>query len=155
MDKAFMKEALKEAKKAYDKLEIPVGAIIVYKDQIIARACNRVEGGKNSLLHAELIAIDEASKIIGGWRLLDCTMYVTLEPCAMCAGAIVNSRIKRLVIGSPDPKRGFAGSLMNIVNHQALNHRVEIVNGVLEEECKELMRSFFKKIRKSKLKYDK
>lgn len=151
MDKAFMSEALKEAKKAYDNLEIPVGAIIVYKDEIIARGCNRVEGGKNSLFHAELIAIDEASKRIGGWRLLDCTMYITLEPCAMCAGAIVNSRIKKLVIGSPDPKRGCAGSLMNIVNHQALNHRVEIVNGVLEEECKELMRSFFRKLRKSKL----
>ena len=114
MDEYFMRQALKEAKKAYDRLEIPVGAIIVYNGQIIGRGFNGVETLKNPLAHAELIAIDQACKTLDGWRLIDSTMYVTLEPCPMCAGAIVNSRIKRLVIGSSDPKRGCAGSLMNI-----------------------------------------
>ncbi len=147
MDEYFMEEALKEAKKAYKDLEIPVGAVLVHDGKIIGRGHNKVENLKNALLHAELIAIDEASKSLSAWRLTDCTMYVTLEPCAMCAGAIVNSRIKRLVIGSFDPKRGCAGSLMNIVNHDGLNHRLEVSVGILEAECRELLQSFFKELR--------
>lgn len=148
MDEYFMKEALKEAKCAYELLEVPVGAIIVYDGKIIGRGYNKVETLKSSLSHAELIAIDEASKTMDAWRLMDSTMYVTLEPCAMCAGAIVNSRIKRLVIGSLDPKRGCAGSLINIVNNPNLNHRVEVELEVLEEECTELLQSFFRELRK-------
>lgn len=150
MDKYFMKEALKEAKKAYEEFEIPIGAVIVWDGKIIGRGYNRVETLKNSLAHAEVIAIDEASKSIDAWRLIDATIYVTLEPCAMCAGAMVNSRIKRLVIGSLDPKRGCAGSLMNIVNHEGLNHKLEVETGVLEEECKRILQSFFKDLRLSK-----
>ena len=150
MDEYFMKEALKEAQSAYELLEVPVGAVIVYDGKIVGRGHNRVETLKNSLYHAELIAIDEASKTMDAWRLIDATMYVTLEPCAMCAGAIVNSRIKSLVIGSLDPKRGCAGSLMNIVNHESLNHRVDVETGVLEEECTEVLQSFFKKLRRMK-----
>ncbi|OLS03442.1 tRNA adenosine(34) deaminase TadA [Tissierella creatinophila] len=150
MDEHFMKEALKEAKYAYELLEVPVGAIIVYDGKIIGRGHNKVETLKNSLSHAEIIAIDEASKSMDAWRLIDSTMYVTLEPCAMCAGAIVNSRIKRLVIGSLDPKRGCAGSLINIVNHPSLNHRVEVETGILEKECTEILQNFFKELRKIK-----
>lgn len=152
MDEFFMGEALKEAKKAYKNFEVPVGAVIVYDGKIIGRGHNYVETLKNPLSHAELIAIDEASKTMGGWRLIGCSMYVTLEPCAMCAGAIVNSRIDRLIIGSLDPKRGCAGSLMNIVDHKQLNHRVEVELGVLEEECRGLMQSFFRSLRENKKK---
>lgn len=150
MDEYFMKEALKEAKKAYKELEIPVGAVIVFNGEIIGRGYNKVETLKSSLAHAEILAIEEASKTIDAWRLLDSTMYVTLEPCAMCAGAIVNSRIKRLVIGSSDPKRGCAGSLMNIVDHKSLNHRLELKSGILEGECTRLLQAFFKELRQAK-----
>ena len=152
MDEYFMKEALEEAKKSYNILEVPVGAIIVYDGKIIGRGFNKVETSKNSLSHAELFAIDGASKALDAWRLLDCTMYVTLEPCAMCAGAIVNSRIKRLVVASSDPKRGCAGSIMNIVNHEKLNHRVEVEIGILEEECTRLIKKFFRELREAKKK---
>ena len=147
-----MKEALEEAKKSYNILEVPDGAIIVYDGKIIGRGFNKVETSKNSLSHAELFAIDGASKALDAWRLLDCTMYVTLEPCAMCAGAIVNSRIKRLVVASSDPKRGCAGSIMNIVNHEKLNHRVEVEVGILEEECTRLIKKFFRELREAKKK---
>lgn len=151
LDEYFMKEALKEARKAYDDLEIPVGAVIVYNGQIVGRGYNRVENLKNALRHAELIAIDQASKYLDVWRLTDATIYVTLEPCAMCAGAMVNSRIKRLVIGSPDPKRGCAGSLIDIVSHEKLNHRIEVKHGILQEECTRILQSFFRDLRKSKV----
>ncbi|MGO1468858.1 MAG: tRNA adenosine(34) deaminase TadA [Tissierella sp.] len=150
MDEYFMKEAIKEAEKAYKDMEIPVGAVIVLDGQIIGRGYNRVETLKNSLAHAEIIALDEASKSLDAWRLIDCTIYVTLEPCAMCSGAIVNSRIKRLVIGTSDPKRGCAGSLINIVNHKGLNHRLQVKTGVLEKECKTILQNFFKRLRKNK-----
>lgn len=151
MDEYFMREALKEAEKAYKAQEIPVGALVVYKGEIIGRGHNRVETLKNPLYHAELIAIDGASKCMDAWRLIDCTMYVTLEPCAMCAGAMVNSRIKKLVIASFDYKRGCAGSLIDILNYEGLNHRVEVVTGVLEKESTRLMKDFFKELRESKL----
>ena len=150
MDEFFMRQALKEAQMAYDDLEIPVGAVVVFNGEIIGRGHNRVETLKNPLYHAELIAIDEASKSIGAWRLIDCKLYVTLEPCAMCAGAIVNARISKLIVGSKDPKRGCAGSLMNLVDHQGLNHRVQVELGVLEKECRSLMQSFFKDLRENK-----
>lgn len=150
LDEYFMKEALKEAKKAYDDLEIPVGAVVVYQGQIIGRGYNRVESSKNALNHAEMLAIDQASKNLGAWRLIDSTIYVTLEPCAMCAGAMVNSRISRLVIGSPDPKRGCAGSLIDIVNHEKLNHKLKVEHGILQEECTGILQSFFRDLRKLK-----
>nr|WP_300003740.1 tRNA adenosine(34) deaminase TadA [Tissierella sp.] len=150
IDKFFMKEAIKEARKAYDEMEIPVGAVVVYKGEIIGRGRNRVETLKNPLYHAELIAIDGASKSIDAWRLIDCELYVTLEPCAMCAGAMVNARIKRLVVGSLDPKRGCAGSLINLLDYEGLNHKVEVELGVLEEECRAMMQNFFKDLRNKK-----
>ena len=146
MEIKYMKEALKEAQKStYD---IPVGAIIVYEDEILARAHNLTESNQDPTDHAEIIAIKEASKILGSWRLLDCTMYVSLEPCPMCAGAIINSRIKRLVIGARDPKRGCCGSVYNLVDNANFNHRVELVTGVMEDESRKLLQDFFRKRRK-------
>ena len=146
MEIKYMKEALKEAQKStYD---IPVGAIIVYEDEILARAHNLTESNQDPTDHAEIIAIKEASKILGSWRLLDCAMYVSLEPCPMCAGAIINSRIKRLVIGARDPKRGCCGSVYNLVDNANFNHRVELVTGVMEDESRKLLQDFFRKRRK-------
>lgn len=150
MDKYFMKEALKEAQKAYREMEVPIGAVIVHRGEIIGRGFNRVESLKNPLAHAELIAIDQASKSLDAWRLKDSTIYVTLEPCPMCAGAIVNSRIERLVIGLSDPKRGCAGSMMNIVDNESLNHRVKVERGILEVESRDILQSFFRRLRSSK-----
>ncbi len=150
MDKYFMKEALKEAQKAYREMEVPIGAVIVHRGEIIGRGFNRVESLKNPLAHAELIAIDQASKSLDAWRLKDSTIYVTLEPCPMCAGAIVNSRIKRLVLGLSDPKRGCAGSMMNIVDNESLNHRVKVERGILEVESRDILQSFFRRLRSSK-----
>lgn len=147
MDKIYMKEALVEAKKAYSTYEVPVGAVIVYKDKIIGRGYNQRETTKNPLAHAELIAIKEASEYLGGWRLIDCTMYVTLEPCAMCAGAIVNSRIDRLVIGTKDSKMGCCGTVEDLTNNPNFNHRVDIKFGVLQEECSKILKDFFKELR--------
>lgn len=146
----FMSEALLEAKKAYSIYEIPIGAIIVYKDKIIARGYNKVENSNNPLKHAELIAIENASKYLSSWRLLDCEMYVTLEPCAMCAGAIINSRIRKVYIGALDKKRGCCGSNINILKTDFLNHNVEYETGILGKECSDILSSFFKKLRKSK-----
>ena len=146
----FMGEALKEAEKAKDILEVPIGAVIVKDNIVIARGHNMVENKKSSLNHAEIIAIDEACKKVGDWRLNDCTMYVTLEPCAMCAGAIINSRIDRLIIGAMDKKRGCCGSIINIVDDGAFNHRVDLKTGVLEEECSNILKDFFKDLRASK-----
>lgn len=140
-----MREAIKEAQAS--TYEVPIGAIIVYENSIIARGHNLVETDQDPTDHAEIIAIKEASKTLGSWRLLDTTMYVTLEPCPMCAGAIINSRIKRLVVGAMDPKRGCCGSVYNIVDNEIFNHRVELVTGVMEDESRKLLQDFFKKRR--------
>lgn len=146
MDYKYMKEAIIEAEKS--TYEVPIGAIIVFENSIIARGHNLVETNQDPTNHAEIIAIREASKLLGSWRLLDCTMYVTLEPCPMCAGAIINSRIKRLVIGAMDPKRGSCGSAYNLLEDERFNHRVDITSGVMEEESRKLLQDFFKKRRK-------
>ena len=149
-EESFMKQAVKQAKKAYDKLETPIGCVIVREDKIIARGYNKRNMKKNTLAHAEILAINKASKVLGDWRLEDCTMYVTLEPCPMCAGAIVQARIPRVVIGSMNPKAGCAGSVLNLLQQDGLNHQVEITKGVLAEECSGLMTSFFRELRKKK-----
>ena len=149
-DESFMKQAEKQAKKAYDKLETPIGCVIVHEDKIIARGYNKRNMKKNTLAHAEILAINKASKVLGDWRLEDCTMYVTLEPCPMCAGAIVQARIPRVVIGSMNPKAGCAGSVLNLLQQDGLNHQVEVTKGVLAEECSGLMTSFFRELRKKK-----
>lgn len=149
-DESFMKQAVKQAKKAYDKLETPIGCVIVHEDKIIARGYNKRNMKKNTLAHAEILAINKASKVLGDWRLEDCTMYVTLEPCPMCAGVIVQARIPRVVIGSMNPKAGCAGSVLNLLQQDGLNHQVEITKGVLAEECSGLMTSFFRELRKKK-----
>lgn len=146
-DENFMSQALLEAKKAEEEDEVPVGAVIVYKDEIIARGHNTVESSKHSFEHAEINAIREASDKLGSWRLEGATMYVTLEPCAMCAGALVLSRIERLVIGASDQKRGFAGSVISLVDDPIFNHQIEVEKGVLEEECSRILSDFFKKKR--------
>jgi len=150
MDEFYMREALKEAEKAYSTYEVPVGAIIVYRGQIIARGYNQRESLRDPTAHAEIMAIKEASKYLDAWRLMDCTMYVTLEPCAMCAGAIVNSRLDRLVIGAKDHKRGCAGTVEDLTNHPQFNHRVKVEFGVLEEECSQILSRFFKELREEK-----
>ncbi len=147
MDEYFMKIALDEAYKAYSIGEVPVGAIIVNNQKIIAKGYNMRETLKDPTAHAEIIAIKKASEVLGGWRLIDCTMYVTIEPCAMCAGAIVNSRIERLVIGAKDPKMGACGSIINIAQNQIFNHRADITWGIMEYECSEIMKDFFRKLR--------
>lgn len=149
-DEKYMKAALKEAKKAYALKEVPIGCVIVQNDRIIARGYNRRNTDKNTLAHAELSAIKKASKKTGDWRLEDCTMYVTLEPCQMCAGAIVQSRLKRVVIASMNPKAGCAGSIINLLDMQQFNHQVEILKGVLEEECSTMLSNFFKELREEK-----
>ncbi|MEW6299695.1 MAG: tRNA adenosine(34) deaminase TadA [Thermodesulfobacteriota bacterium] len=148
-DEMFMRRALLEAKKAYLKGEVPVGAIIVADGQVVARAHNRKEELQDPTAHAEMLAIREAATRLGSWRLLGTTMYVTLEPCAMCAGALVLARVERLVYGTPDPKAGAAGSVTNLVQHDALNHRLEVTSGVLQEECAALLQQFFADLRGS------
>ena len=145
-----MKEALKEAEKAYKKLEVPVGAVIVKDGKIIARGHNQKETKTDTTKHAEIIAIQKASKKLKAWRLLDCEMYVTLEPCAMCAGAIINSRIKKVYIGTKDNKTGAVGSVLNLFEDFTFNHKVEVEKGILQEECKNMLKQFFKELRKSK-----
>lgn len=146
-----MKEALAEAKKAAAAGEVPVGAVIVKDGEIVGRGHNETETAKDPTAHAEMIAIRQAAKNLGGWRLTGCTMYVTTEPCSMCAGAIVWSRISRLFIGTMDPKSGACGSVFNIPQESRLNHFVEIETGLMQEECCSLMKSFFKELRKRKL----
>lgn len=148
MDTRYMREALQEAEKAYGTYEVPIGAVIVFEGKIIARGYNKKETLNNPLAHAELIAIDQASKYLGQWRLKGCTMYVTLEPCAMCAGALVNSRIDRLVIGAKDLRMGCAGTVENITCHDRFNHKIQVEHGVLEEECSSILSNFFKELRK-------
>ena len=152
MDKYFMNQALKEARKALEIGEVPIGAVIVKDEEIIASGYNKREILKNPLAHAEIIAIDKASEKLDSWRLLDCTMYVTIEPCIMCAGAIVNSRVERLVIGSMDPKMGACGSIVDLVRNEKFNHRVDLTKGVLEDQCSKIMKDFFKKLRQRKKK---
>lgn len=152
MDVKYMKEALRQAKKAYALEEVPIGCVIVYEDKIIARGYNKRNTKGNTLAHAEIIAINKASRVLGDWRLEGCTMYVTLEPCQMCAGAIVQSRIPRVVIGSMNPKAGCAGSIINLLQMPQFNHQVEIIPGVLEKECSEMLQSFFKELRAKKKK---
>lgn len=146
----FMKEALKEARKAYDKLEIPVGAVIVKDGQIIARAHNQKETKCDTTNHAEILAIQKASKKLNSWRLIDCEMYVTLEPCSMCAGAIINSRIKKVYIGTMDEKTGAVGSILNLFSDYKFNHKVDFETGILRNECEDILKSFFKELRKIK-----
>lgn len=150
MKKKFMKEAIKEAKKAYQKLEIPVGAVIVKDGKIISRGHNLKETKADTTKHAEIIAIQKASKKLNAWRLIDCEMYVTLEPCAMCAGAIINSRIKKLYIGTMDEKTGAVGSVLNLFEDFTFNHKVEAEKGIMQDECKNMLKQFFKELRESK-----
>lgn len=151
-DEKYMKEAIRQAKKAYATGEVPIGCVIVYQDKIIGRGYNRRTIDKNPLAHAELTAIKKASKKIGDWRLEECTMYVTLEPCQMCAGAIVQARITRVVVGCMNPKAGCAGSILNLLQVPRFNHQAELTTGVLEEECSQMMKSFFKELRERKKK---
>ena len=147
-----MKEALKEAKKAYDKLEVPVGAVIVKDGKIIARAHNLKEPKYDTTKHAEILAIQKASKKLNSWRLIDCEMYVTLEPCSMCAGAIINSRIKKVYIGAMDEKTGAVGSVLNLFEDFTFNHKVEVEKGIMQKECEIMLKDFFKMLRKTKKK---
>lgn len=149
-DEKYMKAALREAKKAYALDEVPIGCVIVRENKIIARGYNRRNTDKNTLAHAELAAIKKASKKTGDWRLEDCIMYVTLEPCQMCAGAIVQSRLGKVVIGSMNPKAGCAGSVLNLLQMKEFNHQVEMVTGVLEEECSAMLSEFFRQLRERK-----
>ena len=146
-DEKFMKKALDQAKRAFDRGETPVGCVIVHDGKIIARGYNRRNEKKNTLAHAEIIAINKASKKIGDWRLEGCTMYVTLEPCPMCGGAVIQSRIDRLVIGAMSEKNGCAGSVTDLMHIPGFNHQVETVTGVLQGKCSELLSLFFKKVR--------
>ena len=143
----YMKEALKEAKKAAEELEVPVGAVVVYKNEIIARGRNRREFSKNALFHAEIEAINNACKKLNSWRLIDCTLYVTLEPCPMCTGAIINSRISEVVYGAKDPKAGSCESVINLFS-LPYNHKPKVTSGILKEECSGILSDFFKKLRK-------
>ncbi len=146
-EERYMREAIRQAQKAYRLGEVPIGCVIVYKDKIIGRGYNRRNTDKSTLAHAEIIAIRKASKVIGDWRLEGCTMYVTLEPCQMCAGAIVQARISRVVMACMNPKAGCAGSVLNILDMSEFNHQVEIVRGVLEQECSQMLKVFFKELR--------
>lgn len=149
-DIKYMKEAIRQAKKAWKLTEVPIGCVIVYNDKIIGRGYNRRNTDKTTLGHAEITAIKRASKIMGDWRLEDCTLYVTLEPCQMCAGAIVQARIPRVVIGSMNPKAGCAGSILNLLDMQQFNHRCEVVRGVMKQECSDMLTTFFKELREIK-----
>ena len=148
-DKIFMEEALRLAKQAADEGEVPVGAVVVLGDEIVGRGRNRREKDKNALAHAELEAINEACRKLGGWRLWQCDMYVTLEPCPMCTGAIINSRIKRLVYGASDYKAGSCGSVVNLFD-LPYNHKPEMISGFMQEECSQILTEFFKNLRSGK-----
>ena len=146
-DEKYMKAAIKQAMKAYALGEVPIGCVIVYEDKIIARGYNRRNTDKNTLAHAEITAINKASKKLGDWRLEGCTLYVTLEPCQMCAGAIVQARITEVVMGSMNPKAGCGGSILNILEMPQFNHQVHVKRGVLEDTCSEMLTTFFKELR--------
>ena len=146
-DEKFMREALRQAKKAYRLEEVPIGCVIVHEGKIIARGYNRRNTDKSTLSHAELNAIRKAAKKLGDWRIEECTRYVPLEPCPMCAGAIVQARIPRCVIGCMNPKAGCAGSVMNLLQTDGFNHQVDLTTGVLEEECSDMLKQFFRELR--------
>lgn len=150
----FMREAIKQAKKAEALDEVPIGCVIVHEGKIIARGYNKRNTMKSTLAHAELLAIRKACKKLGDWRVEECTMYITLEPCQMCAGAIVQARIPRVVIGASNKKAGCAGSIINLLQMEQFNHQVELTKGVLEEECSQMMKDFFRAMRKKKGKKD-
>lgn len=150
IDEKFMKQAIKQAKKAYAIGEVPIGCVIVHDGKVIGRGYNRRTIDKNTLAHAEIQAIRKACRKMNDWRLEECTMYVTLEPCQMCSGAIVQSRMTRVVIGCMNPKAGCAGSILNLLQMEEFNHQVELEVGVLEEECSQMMKSFFKELRDAK-----
>ena len=150
IDQKYMWEAIKQAKKAYTLEEVPIGCVIVYDGKIIGRGYNRRTIDKNPLAHAEIQAIRKASRKMGDWRLEDCTLYVTLEPCQMCSGAIVQARIKRVVVGCMNPKAGCAGSILNLLDVKEFNHQVELTTGVREEECSRMMKEFFRELREKR-----
>jgi tRNA(adenine34) deaminase len=143
-DASFMNEALRLARKAFEKEEVPIGAVVVREGRIIGRAYNQVELLKDATAHAEMLAITQAEAAVGDWRLNDCDLYVTKEPCAMCAGALVHVRMRRVIFGCPDPRAGAAGGTINLLQMSGLNHRCDIVGGILSDECAELLRGFFK-----------
>ncbi len=147
-DVEYMELALEEAKKAYGKGDVPVGAVIVYKGRVIAADHNRREEFQNATAHAELLVIKQACAELGSWRLPNCTLYVTLEPCPMCAGALVNARCERIVYGTKDPKAGAAGSVLNVLNNPNLNHRLSVSSGIMEGPCKKILEDFFLELRK-------
>lgn len=149
-DEKYMKEAIRQAKKAWKLWEVPIGCVIVHGGKIIARGYNRRNTDKNTLSHAELNAIRKASRYVGDWRLEECTMYVTLEPCQMCAGAIVQARIPKVVIGCMNPKAGCAGSILNLLDMKEFNHQVEVVRDVLHDECSSMLSDFFRELREKK-----
>ena len=149
-DERYMRQAMTQARKAEKLDEVPIGCVIVYQDKVIARDYNRRNTDKNTISHAELNAIRKASKKLGDWRLEGCTMYITLEPCQMCAGAIVQARVSRVVIGSMNPKAGCAGSILNLLEMEQFNHQVEVTRGVLEQECSEMLSGFFRELRELK-----
>ena len=151
----YMKAAISQAGKALKLNEVPIGCIIVHNDKIIGRGYNRRNTDKTALGHAEITAIKKASKYLGDWRLEHCTMYITLEPCQMCSGAIVQARIPKVIIGAMNPKAGCAGSIINLLQMQQFNHQVEIEKGILEEECTSLLTSFFRELRELKKQKDK
>ncbi|MGM0878814.1 MAG: tRNA adenosine(34) deaminase TadA [Bacillota bacterium] len=151
-DQYYMNLAIEEAKKAREIGEVPIGAVIVIEEKVISTAFNLREKDQRSIAHAEILAIDEACKAIGTWRLEEATLYVTLEPCPMCAGAIVLSRVKRVVYGASDPKGGCAGTLMNLLQEQRFNHQVDITKGIEEEACSSLLSDFFRELRERKKK---
>ena len=149
-EELYMKEALKEAEKAGAILEVPIGAVIVVNDEVVARAHNLRETSQNAITHAETLAIQKACEKLGTWRLEEAELYVTLEPCPMCSGAILLSRIKKVVYGAKDPKAGCAGTLMNLLQDDRFNHQCEVIHGVLEEECGTILSQFFRKLRERK-----
>ncbi len=149
-DDYFMSQALRQAVKAYEAEEVPIGAVIVYRGRIIARAYNQVETLKDATAHAEILAITQAEQILGDWRLNECDLFVTKEPCPMCAGASVNARVRRVVFGCHDPRGGGAGGLLNILQLPTLNHRCEITSGIREQECSHLLKNFFSEKRNIK-----
>ena len=150
LDEKYMREAIRQARKAYKLDETPIGCVIVHDGQIIGRGYNRRNTDKSPLAHAEISAIKKASRKLGDWRLEECTLYVTLEPCQMCAGAIIQSRVTRVVVGCMNPKAGCAGSVLNLLDVKAFNHQAQLTTGVLEEECSALMTGFFRELRERK-----
>src|SRR6058998_393139 len=149
-DHYFMGEALRQARRAYEAEEVPVGAVVVREGRIIARACNQVELLKDATAHAEMLALTQAEAAVGDWRLIDCDLYVTKEPCAMCAGALVHTRVARVIFGCADPSAGAAGSVMNLLQIPQWNHRCDIASGILQDECAAILQDFFRKKRKLK-----